>query len=132
MRECDKERERERERERECERERERERARESVRERETERPSSALNCASYVALSVGPVAQWIRHRPTEPGIAGSSPPGSQLKLAKGLLTQLSRLHVALPSIPPSFSHVIKRKRQLWREIERVKDIKRMLRETWR
>ena len=26
--------------------------------------------------LSSGPVAQWIRHRPTEPGIAGSSPAG--------------------------------------------------------
>ena len=25
---------------------------------------------------SHGPVAQWIRHRPTEPGIAGSSPAG--------------------------------------------------------
>ena len=25
---------------------------------------------------SSGPVAQWIRHRPTEPGIAGSSPAG--------------------------------------------------------
>ena len=25
---------------------------------------------------STGPVAQWIRHRPTEPGIAGSSPAG--------------------------------------------------------
>ena len=25
---------------------------------------------------SYGPVAQWIRHRPTEPGIAGSSPAG--------------------------------------------------------
>ena len=25
---------------------------------------------------SPGPVAQWIRHRPTEPGIAGSSPAG--------------------------------------------------------
>ena len=23
---------------------------------------------------TTGPVAQWIRHRPTEPGIAGSSP----------------------------------------------------------
>ena len=23
---------------------------------------------------AIGPVAQWIRHRPTEPGIAGSSP----------------------------------------------------------
>ena len=26
--------------------------------------------------VSAGPVAQWIRHRPTEPGIAGSSPAG--------------------------------------------------------
>ena len=25
---------------------------------------------------TIGPVAQWIRHRPTEPGIAGSSPAG--------------------------------------------------------
>ena len=25
---------------------------------------------------ALGPVAQWIRHRPTEPGIAGSSPAG--------------------------------------------------------
>ena len=24
----------------------------------------------------MGPVAQWIRHRPTEPGIAGLSPAG--------------------------------------------------------
>jgi hypothetical protein len=28
---------------------------------------------------SIGPVAQWIRHRPTEPGIAGSSPAGVNL-----------------------------------------------------
>ena len=28
-----------------------------------------------------GPVAQWIRHRPTEPGIAGSSPAGVILLL---------------------------------------------------
>ena len=26
--------------------------------------------------MLIGPVAQWIRHRPTEPGIAGSSPAG--------------------------------------------------------
>ena len=26
--------------------------------------------------LCRGPVAQWIRHRPTEPGIVGSSPTG--------------------------------------------------------
>ena len=25
---------------------------------------------------SAGPVTQWIRHRPTEPGIVGSSPTG--------------------------------------------------------
>ena len=28
---------------------------------------------------SIGPVAQWIRHWPTEPGIAGSSPAGVML-----------------------------------------------------
>ena len=28
------------------------------------------------IGMSVGPVAQWIRHRPTEPGITGSSPAG--------------------------------------------------------
>ena len=30
----------------------------------------------SHAFRSTGPVAQWIRHRPTEPGIAGSSPAG--------------------------------------------------------
>ena len=25
----------------------------------------------------IGPAAQWIRHRPTEPGIAGLSPAGA-------------------------------------------------------
>ena len=29
--------------------------------------------------VSYGPVAQWIRHRPTEPGITGSSPAGFTL-----------------------------------------------------
>ena len=29
-----------------------------------------------YSHFFTGPVAQWIRHRPTEPGIAGSSPAG--------------------------------------------------------
>ena len=32
-----------------------------------------------YMRISMhssGPVAQWIRHRPMEPGIAGSSPAG--------------------------------------------------------
>ena len=29
--------------------------------------------------FGIGPVAQWIRHRPTEPGIAGSSPAGVML-----------------------------------------------------
>jgi hypothetical protein len=29
-----------------------------------------------FVVWLLGPVAQWIRHRPTEPGIAGSSPAG--------------------------------------------------------
>ena len=31
--------------------------------------------------LLIGPVAQWIRHRPTEPGIAGSSPAGVILRI---------------------------------------------------
>ena len=29
-----------------------------------------------WISSVNGPVAQWIRHRPTEPGIAGSSPAG--------------------------------------------------------
>ena len=29
-----------------------------------------------FALFTEGPVAQWIRHRPTEPGIAGSSPAG--------------------------------------------------------
>ena len=32
--------------------------------------------CFLTCNLTSGPVAQWIRHRPTEPGIAGSSPAG--------------------------------------------------------
>jgi hypothetical protein len=31
---------------------------------------------AFFDHYAIGPVAQWIRHRPTEPGIAGSSPAG--------------------------------------------------------
>ena len=34
------------------------------------------LRCLLFVVDAIGPVAQWIRHRPTEPGIAGSSPAG--------------------------------------------------------
>ena len=33
-----------------------------------------------------GPVAQWIRHRPTEPGIAGSSPAGVIFTMSSGHL----------------------------------------------
>ena len=36
---------------------------------------------ALHVLLASGPVAQWIRHRLTEPGIAGSSPAGVILAL---------------------------------------------------
>ena len=38
-----------------------------------------SMGAASIVhssRITTGPVAQWIRHRPTEPGIAGSSPAG--------------------------------------------------------
>ena len=31
---------------------------------------------AFFDHYAIGRVAQWIRHRPTEPGIAGSSPAG--------------------------------------------------------
>ena len=40
---------------------------------------SMTLMFNNYLSLDPspsGPVAQWIRHRPTEPGIAGSSPAG--------------------------------------------------------
>jgi hypothetical protein len=36
---------------------------------------AASILIASMIHAS-GPVAQWIRHRPTEPGIAGSSPAG--------------------------------------------------------
>ena len=35
-----------------------------------------ASNSSTSLIIARGPVAQWIRHRPTEPGIAGSSPAG--------------------------------------------------------
>ena len=39
--------------------------------------PSSpCFQVARSTSKGIGPVAQWIRHRPTEPGIAGSSPAG--------------------------------------------------------
>ena len=34
------------------------------------------LYSVSFMTILIGPVAQWIRHRPTEPVIAGSSPAG--------------------------------------------------------
>ena len=34
------------------------------------------LYYSPHIKSPQGPVAQWIRHRPTEPGIAGSSPVG--------------------------------------------------------
>ena len=37
---------------------------------------SSLNKFGIWLIKSQGPVAQWIRHRPTEPGIAGSSPAG--------------------------------------------------------
>ena len=40
--------------------------------------PHEAVQMFEFMGLLIshGPVAQWIRHRPTEPGIAGSSPAG--------------------------------------------------------
>ena len=45
----------------------------------------SALSFYAQYAkqFSTGPVAQWIRHRPTEPGIAGSNPAGVVVSVAK-------------------------------------------------
>ena len=43
-------------------------------------RPFAVLQAWQHICIrfrcATGPVAQWIRHRPTEPGIAGSSPAG--------------------------------------------------------
>ena len=39
-------------------------------------RPKQVVSRAHCNLHATGPVAQWIRHRPTEPGIAGSSPAG--------------------------------------------------------
>ena len=60
--------------------------------------PHCTLNHAS------GPVAQWIRHRPTEPGIAGSSPAGvifSTSALRAVLLLKLFDLHAIFSSPIP-------------------------------
>ena len=35
-----------------------------------------STNTSVFVLQPRGPVAQWIRHRPTEPGIVGSNPTG--------------------------------------------------------
>ena len=44
-------------------------------------RCEKAQTCDLMAHQSEGPVAQWIRHRPTEPGIAGSSPAGVMFRL---------------------------------------------------
>ena len=46
---------------------------REHMSEQSTSQHQFAVVCRQ---TSSGPVAKWIRHRPTEPGIAGSSPAG--------------------------------------------------------
>ena len=43
------------------------------------------------LGIARGPVAQWIRHRPTEPGIAGSSPAGVKRSVLKLKLTITSQ-----------------------------------------
>lgn len=37
---------------------------------------NNRTTATQHIETIGGPVAQWIRHRPTEPGIAGSSPAG--------------------------------------------------------
>ena len=41
----------------------------------------AAVDMFEILECTNGPVAQWIRHRPTEPGIAGSSPAGVMFRL---------------------------------------------------
>ena len=53
----------------------------------------------NYFVLT-GPVAQWIRHRPTEPGIAGSSPAGVII-LGRNALLLLQRALMAGPDSAP-------------------------------
>ena len=53
-------------------------------------------------AQASGPVAQWIRHRPTEPGIAGSSPAGVILILAS---IHQERLLARTPRDPSRHEH---------------------------
>ena len=48
-----------------------------------------------WCQLFIAPVAQWIRHRPTEPGIAGSSPAGGMTN------TELSKLLAPPPMLLP-------------------------------
>ena len=57
-----------------------------------------------FCPAAAGPVAQWIRHRPTEPGIAGSSPAGvifSTSALHAVLLLKLFDLHAIFSSPIP-------------------------------
>ena len=66
--------------------------------------------------LARGPVAQWIRHRPTEPGIVGLSPVAGQSKTSRCVpklfspgKTWLDRMHLTFTAksglICPSTSH---------------------------
>jgi hypothetical protein len=62
------------------------------------ERPDSKL----YVLASIGPVARRIRHRPTEPGVAGASLPGPFAHTQPdtiGKQTTHCRVHVCLCSV---------------------------------
>ena len=61
--------------------------------------------------LAAGPVAQWIRHRPTEPGIAGSSPAGviemhdsakAHARLLRACLAPLGAPPISLDPICPT------------------------------
>ena len=45
-----------------------------------------------------GPVAQWIRHRPTEPGNAGSSPAGVTFQILHQRRTRMCSIHLASTS----------------------------------
>ena len=78
-------------------------------------RPSTATGCwgvraalaTSTAATSEGPVAQWIRHQPTEPGIAGSSPAGVMLTISPPVFLYNSSIPIAqAQSVGPTASRM--------------------------
>ena len=74
----------------------------------------SAVLLLAECNIQQGPVAQWIRHRSTEPEIGGSSPPrviffslfvcqsfeATETNISRDVLSPVSYTHLTLPTIP--------------------------------